>query len=142
MDLELADDQRLIQESVRRFAAAEVRPGAKERDHRGTAARELFPRLGELGLFELLAAGLKSLVIAVEELARQDASLALIVALSNTQRDAWIEGGGPVALGTVAERTVVVEGSRAYAAKGLSSNDCAGMLGLRSAGFAEVRAER
>src|SRR5262245_1478185 len=88
MDLELEDDQRMIQDSVRRFAAAEVRPGARARDHEARVATELFPRLAELGLFELSAMGMKTAVIALEELARQDASLAFRVALANFQADA------------------------------------------------------
>lgn len=83
MDFELNEDQRMIQESVRRFAAAEVAPGAKARDHRAAAAAELFDRLRELGLFELSAMGMSTAVLALEELARQDASLAFHVALAN-----------------------------------------------------------
>lgn len=83
MDFELTEDQRMIQESVRRFAAAEVAPGAKGRDHRAAIASELFDRLRELGLFELAAMGLSSAALALEELARQDASLAFHVALAN-----------------------------------------------------------
>src|SRR5262249_26088373 len=86
MDLELGEDQRLIQDSVRKFALAEVRPGAKDRDHHQRPATDLFPRLEELGLFDLASLGLSTAVIPLEELARQDAALAFEVAMKNFAR--------------------------------------------------------
>ena len=50
MDLELSEEQKLLQKSVREFAESEVRPLAKELDETGHFPRELFKKAAELGL--------------------------------------------------------------------------------------------
>ncbi len=50
MDLELTEEQKLLQKSVREFAESEVRPLAKELDETGDFPRELFKKAAELGL--------------------------------------------------------------------------------------------
>lgn len=111
MDLELAEEQRLMRDSVRKFALAEVKPGARDRDHRGVLATELFPRLEELGLFELESFDLLTASIALEEVARQDASLALIAAVRSYQRDAWRETPEFLGLGLRSSGAVKAEAS-------------------------------
>src|SRR3979409_466570 len=50
VDLELTEEQKLLQKSVREFAESEVRPIAKELDETGRFPRELFKKAAELGL--------------------------------------------------------------------------------------------
>ena len=47
---ELTDEERLLRQTVRDFAAREVAPGAAERDEAEVYDRSLFTRMGELGL--------------------------------------------------------------------------------------------
>jgi glutaryl-CoA dehydrogenase (non-decarboxylating) len=48
-DLSLTDENRLVQESVRDFTAAEIDPYIREWDARHEVHREVFERMGELG---------------------------------------------------------------------------------------------
>src|SRR5258706_8888201 len=50
VDLELTEEQKLLQKSVREFAESEVRPLAKELDETGHFPRDLFKKAAELGL--------------------------------------------------------------------------------------------
>ncbi len=89
MSHELTDEQREIRVLARRFAEAEIAPHAAawDREHRFPA--EVFARLGELGLMgacvpvEHGGAGADFLayVLAIEELARADAGVAVTVAV-------------------------------------------------------------
>src|SRR5919198_3792246 len=49
VDFGLTDEQRLVQQSVRAFAEAEILPHIREWDERGEVHREVFQRMGELG---------------------------------------------------------------------------------------------
>jgi len=92
MNLELTDDQRMIQESLRRFSDSEVKPRASELDETcefGWDAVRGLADLGIMGMFvetEYGGSGLDyvSGTIAIEEIARHDASLALTVASHNS----------------------------------------------------------
>src|SRR3954465_12023075 len=54
----LSDEDRLIAETVRRFAADRVLPGIEGGDEQGTLpARELAPAIGELGLLGMHLSG-------------------------------------------------------------------------------------
>jgi butyryl-CoA dehydrogenase len=87
MDFELTDEQELIREAVREFAAAEVAPIAAglDRDHRFPV--ELLPKLAELNLMGMpypekeggAGADYVSYVIAIEELSRACATTSVIV---------------------------------------------------------------
>jgi alkylation response protein AidB-like acyl-CoA dehydrogenase len=91
MDFTLSDDQRLLQDSVRRFVSERVVPNARawDRDHRFPS--EVIPELGELGVLGITidpaygGAGLtpQEVAIVVEEVACGDGSLALTVASHN-----------------------------------------------------------
>jgi len=88
MDFRLSDDQELLRRSVREFAETEIRPHIVEWDNAQHFPIELIPKLAGLGLMgiqfpeEYGGAGMSSIdyCICVEELARVDPSVALIVA--------------------------------------------------------------
>ncbi len=85
MDFELTDEQRLLRETVRDFARQEVAPVAADLDREKAFPYDLVAKLGELGLMgipfpqEYGGGGADSLsyAIAIEEIARADASLAI-----------------------------------------------------------------
>lgn len=82
---ELSKDHEDFRRVVREFAEQEVAPQAAERDARARFPVELVPRMGELGLFALLApqeyggqgGDFTSLCVAVEELGRIDQSVGI-----------------------------------------------------------------
>jgi len=82
MKFELTEEQEMTRKMVRDFAEKELKPGAEERDDREEFSRDLFDKMGELGLTgipwpEEYGGGecdFISYVIAVEELSRVDAS--------------------------------------------------------------------
>ena len=87
MEFDLTQEQRLIVDTARQFAAAEVSPGARERDRSGEFPAGLVRRMGELGFFGLPfseewggAADTLSYALAVEEITRADASLGITFA--------------------------------------------------------------
>lgn len=92
MDLELNEDQRMIQETVRRFAESEVKPRARELDEKCEFPWDAVRGLADLGIMGMFVepeyggSGLDyvSGTIAIEELARHDGSLALTVASHNS----------------------------------------------------------
>jgi butyryl-CoA dehydrogenase len=96
MDFELTDEQELIREAVREFAAAEVAPIAAEidRDHR--FPHELLPKMAELSLMGMpypekvggAGADEVSYVIAVEEVSRACASTGCILS-AHTSLATW-----------------------------------------------------
>lgn len=82
MNFVLTEEQEMTRKMVRDFAENEVAPGADERDDKEEFSRELFDKMGKLGLTgipwpEEYGGGecdFISYVIAVEELSRVDAS--------------------------------------------------------------------
>jgi len=50
IDFRLTDEHRLVQETVRDFAAREIAPYIREWDEKGEVHREIFARMAELGL--------------------------------------------------------------------------------------------
>src|SRR3954464_11254716 len=85
MDFDLSPDHELIRRTVRAFAEGEVAPVAEELDRTKSFPYAIVRQLGDLGLMgipfpeEYGGAGADSLayVIAVEELARVDSSVAI-----------------------------------------------------------------
>lgn len=102
MRFELTEDQKMIQEMVRRFAEDAVAPGAQMRDEQSVFAVDLVESLGELGLLGMMISeeyggtslGMVSTAITVEELARRDASLGLAVSSHNALFSAFVELAG------------------------------------------------
>lgn len=96
MNFELSEEQLLIQEMVKEFAASEVAPIAAEIDRNHRFPEELLPKLAELNLMgvpyaeEIGGAGADyvSYAIVLEELARACASTSVIVAC-HTSLGTW-----------------------------------------------------
>jgi hypothetical protein len=92
LDFELSEEQQLLRNTVREFAEAELRPHARAWDSEQHFPREVFTRLGGLGLMgavwptEYGGAGLGTLdyALVMEELSRGDAGVALSVAAHNS----------------------------------------------------------
>jgi butyryl-CoA dehydrogenase len=92
MNLELTEEQRLLQKTVREFAESEVKPLAKELDETGRFPRGTFKKAAELGLtgvalpdaeggagFDHVAYG-----IVIEEISRCCASTGVILSVQNS----------------------------------------------------------
>ena len=92
MDFGLNEEQRLLQQEVRRFAEERIRPGVAERDREHRFPADILAEMGELGLLGMMVdeayggAGLDPFhyVIAVEEIARVCPSLAVTMSVTNS----------------------------------------------------------
>jgi alkylation response protein AidB-like acyl-CoA dehydrogenase len=92
LDFDLTEEQRLLQKTVREFAETELGPHAREWDERQEFPRQVFAKLGEMGLMGVVwppdygGSGLTTLdyAIVMEELARVEAGVALSVAAHNS----------------------------------------------------------
>jgi butyryl-CoA dehydrogenase len=92
VDLQLSEEQRLLQRSVREFAEEEVKPLAKELDETGRFPRDTFKKAGELGLTgvampeEQGGAGMDHICyeIVIEEVSRVCASTGVILSVQNS----------------------------------------------------------
>lgn len=92
MDFELNDNQKLIQDTARRFAQEKIEPIASEIDKTGEFPHEIIKEMAELGLMGMIipeeygGAGLDftSLAIAVEEISKASASIGVIMAVNNS----------------------------------------------------------
>lgn len=92
MRIELSEEQKLLQETVRRFAEEVVRPRASEIDESGEFPREFFAQAGELGLAgvavpeEYGGAGMDavSYCLVIEEISRACASSGVILSVNNS----------------------------------------------------------
>lgn len=112
MDFELGEDLRMVQKMARDFAQREVAPHAAEWEEKKAIPREVFAKMGDLGFFALpfpeevggLGAGYLGYALAVEEVSRASASLAISYAAhcsiglgpiflfgSEAQRKRWME---------------------------------------------------
>jgi alkylation response protein AidB-like acyl-CoA dehydrogenase len=92
MNLELTEEQKLLQKTVREFAESEVRPLARELDETGHFPRELFRKAAELGLTGVAfpesegGAGFDHIAyaIVIEEISRCCASTGVILSVQNS----------------------------------------------------------
>jgi alkylation response protein AidB-like acyl-CoA dehydrogenase len=92
MDFELTEDQELLRRALREFADGEIAPGAAERDEHGRFPSDVVPKLAAQGLLGILVpdeyggAGYDAISAAIilEEIARVDAAVALLVGSHNS----------------------------------------------------------
>ncbi|MEO6239064.1 MAG: acyl-CoA dehydrogenase [Vicinamibacterales bacterium] len=88
----LAEDEVLFRDSVREFAAVQVRPLVREMDEQAKIPRALIDRLFDLGVMAIeipeayggAGASFFHAVLAVEELSRVDPSVGVLVDVQNT----------------------------------------------------------
>ncbi len=88
----LSEEETMFRDAVREFAESEIRPHVQEMDEAAQFRQDLIPRFFELGLMgveipEAYGGGGGSIfmtVLAIEELARVDASAAIYVDVHNT----------------------------------------------------------
>ena len=104
-------EQRAVRESARAFAQAEIAPHATAWERDGGAPRDLYRRMGEIGLMGVCVApecggaraDFVSYVLAMEEVAAADCEAANVMAANNSpvaaaiqkhgtaaQKDAWL----------------------------------------------------
>ncbi|MDP3546402.1 MAG: acyl-CoA dehydrogenase family protein [Phreatobacter sp.] len=90
MNFDLTPDQVALQERVREFAQAEVAPRAEQLDRDAVFPTDLFRKLGDLGVMSIpfpeeyggMGLGVFDAVLAIEEVARADQSLAVSAMVS------------------------------------------------------------
>jgi alkylation response protein AidB-like acyl-CoA dehydrogenase len=88
----LTDDERLLRDTVREFAAARIRPHVREMDEHAKIPRELIDQLFELGVMSIEIPDAHGgsggtffhAVLVVEELSRVDPSIGVLVDVQNT----------------------------------------------------------
>src|SRR5512139_141012 len=88
MQYDLTEEQRMLQNMVRRLAKERVEPGAGKRDAAGEFSWEQVDLLRENGLYGIdfpeayggSGAGMLAMAIAIEELSKMDASTGLLIA--------------------------------------------------------------
>ncbi|MGG7035347.1 MAG: acyl-CoA dehydrogenase family protein [Flavobacterium sp.] len=99
MDFKLTEEQLMIQQAAKDFAQAELLPGVIERDEHSKFPAEQVKMMGELGFLGMMVdpkyggAGLDSVsyVLAMEEIAKVDASAAVVMSVNNSLVCAGIE---------------------------------------------------
>jgi alkylation response protein AidB-like acyl-CoA dehydrogenase len=92
MNFELTEEQRGIRDAVREFAEAEIAPGVAERERKEEFPHEILAKLAQMGVLGMMVpeeyggAGSDALsfILALEELARVCASVAVIVSVNNS----------------------------------------------------------
>ena len=92
MNFQLSEDHIAIQQAARDFAENEIAQTAVERDKNGEFPKEIVQKLGELGFMGMMVSpdwggsGLDcvSYVLALEEIAKVDASVAVIMSVNNS----------------------------------------------------------
>ncbi len=92
MNFQFTEEQWMIKETARRFAEEELAPTVAERDEKEEFPEEAVKKLGELGFMGMMVptnyggAGLDTIsyVLAVEEIAKVDASTAVIMSVNNS----------------------------------------------------------
>jgi len=92
MNFELNEEQLMIQQAARDFAKNELLPGVIERDETSTFPYEAVKKMGELGFLGMMVdpkyggSGLDSVsyVVAMEEIAKVDASAAVVMSVNNS----------------------------------------------------------
>ncbi|MBT2620213.1 MULTISPECIES: acyl-CoA dehydrogenase [Chryseobacterium] len=99
MDFNLSEEQLMIQQAARDFAQNELLPGVIERDRDQKFPTEQVKMMGEMGLLGMMVdpkyggAGMDSVsyVLAMEEIAKVDASAAVVMSVNNSLVCAGLE---------------------------------------------------
>jgi len=99
MDFKLTEEHLMIQQAAKDFAQTELFPGVIERDEHSKFPTEQVKAMGELGFLGMMVdpkyggAGLDSVayVLAMEEIAKVDASAAVVMSVNNSLVCAGIE---------------------------------------------------
>ena len=92
MNFEFSEDQKLIKDSAKDFAEAEIAPSSIERDINAEFPTEIVKKLGELGFMGMMVSpdfggsGLDtvSYVLALIEISKVDASVGVIMSVNNS----------------------------------------------------------
>jgi alkylation response protein AidB-like acyl-CoA dehydrogenase len=92
MNFQLSEDHLAVQQAARDFAENEIAPTAVERDKTGEFPHEIVQKIGELGFMGMMVSpdwggsGMDciSYVIALEEIAKVDASVAVVMSVNNS----------------------------------------------------------
>lgn len=92
MELTLTEEQIMIQQAARNFAQQSCLPGVIERDEKQVFAKEQIMQLAELGFMGMMVdpdyggAGLDTIsyVLAIEEISKVDASVAVCMSVNNS----------------------------------------------------------
>ena len=92
MNFELTEEQKLVQKTARDFSKAELLPGAVERDIHKIWPKDAIKKMAELGFMGMMVhpkwngGGMDSVsyTIAMEEIARSDASASVIMSVNNS----------------------------------------------------------
>ena len=92
MNFELTEEQLMIQETAREFAKAEIAPTVIERDKEAKFPSEIIKKLGELGFMGMMVSekyegaemDTVAYVLAMIEIAKVDASVAVIMSVNNS----------------------------------------------------------
>ncbi len=92
MDFTFTEEQKMIRDTAREFAQAEIAPTAIERDIEAKFPTDIIKKLGELGFMGMMVdpnyggAGLDTIsyVLAIIELSKVDASVGVIMSVNNS----------------------------------------------------------
>jgi butyryl-CoA dehydrogenase len=90
--MQLSEDQRQVRSLAREFARAEIAPGAAQWDRDAVFPEAVVREMAKIGLLGMTApaayggsdADTVSLAVAIEEIAREDASCALVLSMANS----------------------------------------------------------
>jgi alkylation response protein AidB-like acyl-CoA dehydrogenase len=102
MNFDLSDEQLMIQQTAREFTQAEIAPTAIQRDKEAIFPTDIVKKLGELGFMGMMidpkydGAGMDtvSYVLAMIEIAKVDASVAVIMSVNNSLVTTGLEKWG------------------------------------------------
>ena len=92
MDHLLTEDQKMVRDTIREFAADQIAPGAADRDEKEEFPTEILKKLGELGFMGVNTperyggAGMDmvSYFLVVDEISRADASVGVVISVNNS----------------------------------------------------------
>lgn len=92
MQFEFTEDQKMIRDTAREFAEAEIAPSAVERDKNAEFPYDIVAKLGELGFMGMMVSpdyggsGMDTIsyVLAMEEISKVDASVGVIMSVNNS----------------------------------------------------------